>query len=348
VLQVSDAFPIRDGSGRPVVIFFSADEHALAEEGHRLYPGATFAALAGPPPFDRTPSAYMLALQMSDLTSVRGLDLLYTPLGGAQERPVSVQRRAHSVAVDWLRGAPLSGAFAAEWSGILYVPQYGVHHMRIKSPARSYVEIDGTRVVEGHQASDVRLTLAQGSHHIRVWAEGGPGQVRLTWTPPGQAEQEIPPANLYQSDAAGGGLLAALYDNGDWQGSPVMLRIDPVIDTYFHVLPLPRPYSVEWRGSLDVPVSGSYRVGLRAVQEASLQLDDQLVLATETPDVMTEAVIPLRAGSHKLRLRYRDTTERSRLHFWWAPPGSPFQRVPREALVPPQGAEARGLLRPTR
>jgi hypothetical protein len=347
VLPVSDAFPIRDGSGRPVVIFFSADEHALAEEGHRLYPGATFAALAGPPPFDQTPRAYMLALQMSDLTSVRGLDLRYTPLGRAPESQVPVQRRTQSVAADWSRETPLPGAFAAEWSGILYVSQYGVHHMRIKSPARSYVEIDGTRVMEGRQGSDVRLTLAQGNHQIRVWAEGGPGQVRLTWTPPGQTEQEIPPVSLYQSDAAGGGLLAALYDNADWQGSPVMLRIDPVIDTYFHVLPLRRPYSVEWLGSLAVPVSGSYRVGLRAVQEGSLQLDDQVVLATETPDVMAEAVIPLRAGSHKLRLRYRDTTERSRLHFWWAPPGLPFERVPRQALLPPQGADSRALLRPT-
>ena len=347
VLQVPDAFPIRDGSGRPVVIFFSADERALAEEGHRLYPGATFAALAGPPPFDETPHAYMLALQMSDLTSVRGLDVLYTPVRREREDQVPVQRRTHAVAADWLRGTPLPGAFTAEWSGILHVSQHGVHHMRITSPASSYVEIDGTRVMEGHQGSDVRLTLAQGNHQIRVWAEGGPGQVRLMWTPPGQTEQEIPPASLYQS-AAGGGLLAALYDNGDWRGPPVMLRIDPVIDTYFHVLPLRRPYSVEWRGSLDVPVNGSYRVGLRAVQEASLELDGQVVLATETPDVMTEAVIPLRAGSRKLRLRYRDTTERSRLHFWWAPPGAPFQRVPREALLPPQGDEARALLRPTR
>jgi hypothetical protein len=346
VLQVPDAFPVRDGSGRPVSIFFHPDEHALAEEGRRLYPDATFASLAGPPPFDTTPRAYVLALQTTDLASVRGLDLLYTPLRGSRERPPPAhRRRAPSVAADWPRDNPVPGAFAAEWSGILYVPHYGIHHLRIKSPARSHVEIDGARVMEGRYESEVRLTLAQGNHRIRVWAEGAPGQVQLTWTPPGQREQEIPPAAFYQSEVASGGLLAALYDNADWQGAPVMQRIDPVIDTYFHVLPLQRPYSVEWRGSLEVPASGPYRLGLRAVQEASLHLDDQLVLATATPDVMTEAAVSLRAGTYKLRLRYRDTTERSRLHFWWAPPGAPFQRVPREALQPPQGAEALSLLR---
>jgi streptogramin lyase len=104
---------------------------------------------------------------------------------------------------------------------------------------------------------------------------------------------------------------------------------------YFHIPPLPRPYTVEWVGVLAAPQAGPYGLGLRAVDWAQLYLDDQLLLETSGPDIYSQATPMLDRGLHDLRLRFKDTTGRSRLHLWWQPPGQDgAAAIPRQYLWP--------------
>ncbi|MFN8459645.1 MAG: PA14 domain-containing protein [Anaerolineae bacterium] len=105
----------------------------------------------------------------------------------------------------------------------------------------------------------------------------------------------------------------------------------------FSFYPLPRPYTVEWTGSLDAPLSGVYRLGLKAVQEAQLYLDGNLVVGTVTPNEVVDAPITLTAGLHDLRVRFRDNTDRSRIHLYWTPPTGIFEPIPSQNLWPPLG-----------
>ncbi len=142
-------------------------------------------------------------------------------------------------------------------------------------------------------------------------ARQGEGQVALYWQPPGAMEELVPDWALYTTPVTNHGLLGTFYPNVNWEGQPAFQRIDPYLDTYFHLIPLQRPYTVEWTGSLLAPQSGIYTLGLRAVQEADLALDGQPLLITAAPNELANAVIPLEAGLHQIQVRYKDTVDRS-------------------------------------
>ena len=58
------------------------------------------------------------------------------------------------------------------------------------------------------------------------------------------------------------GLLGRFYANPQWEGTPAFTEIDPWVDFYFHITPLPRPYTIEWVGSIHIPSDGHYLFGL--------------------------------------------------------------------------------------
>jgi DNA-binding beta-propeller fold protein YncE len=209
--------------------------------------------------------------------------------------------------------------------------------LRFVTPGPGLLELDGNVIFEGEGEQLTGLPLAQGNHSIRVRAEGASGQVALYWQPPGMGETLIPQWALYVPPVTNHGLLGTFYPNDRWEGRPALQRIDPFLDTYFHFTPLPRPYTVEWTGSLDVPQSGLYRLGLRAVQEAQLSLDGNLLVTTFAPNENTEATVTLEAGLHDLKIRYKDNADRSQIHLYWATPTGALEPIPSQNLWPPLG-----------
>ncbi len=347
VLTMPDALPVREPTGRPVAMFIHPDDVWVYDLAGRFYPNADYEVFAGPGFEDEVlgpPSVYYVGLDQSDLLRVRGLELSYWPAAGDESdetryftAPLQTSR-APNVNVTWPADAPTTGDFYAEWNGILYVPSYGGYHLRLTSPAAARLEIDGNPIFDGIGQQQDLVTLAIGNHHLRLRAEAGAGQVALFWQPPGQAESLVPTWALYSQPVTNHGLLGRYFPNNDWSGPPALERIDPFLNSYFHLIPLQRPYTVEWSGSLVAPQSGVYRLGLRAVQEASLFINGQPLLATVEPDRYTEAPLTLAAGRHELRLLYRDSTDRSRIHLLWTPPDGQTEPVPSDYLWPPMGA----------
>jgi 4-amino-4-deoxy-L-arabinose transferase-like glycosyltransferase len=344
-LPLPDALPVRDPSGRPVALFIHPDDGWVYEQARRLYPNAEFEVLTGPSDPEggnASPSVLFVGLQPADLAAVRGLDLRTLPVVGSDESttllaPLS-SSRVYGIQATWPADSPTSDPFVAEWRGILYIPEFGPYTFRLQTPANGVLEIDGNVILEGTGEQQAVLTLAEGNHSLRLQADGAPGQVSLTWQPPGHAEEPIPAWALYALPVTNHGLLGSYYPNANWEGEPAFQRIDPFLNTYFHLIPLQRPYSVEWAGALVAPQSGVYRLGLRAVQDAELWLDDALLFKTLAPNQLTETSVTLEAGTHNLRIRYRDTVDRSRIHLTWTPPSGRFEPIPTEFLWPPLGS----------
>jgi hypothetical protein len=65
-----------------------------------------------------------------------------------------------------------------------------------------------------------------------------------------------------------------------------------------------------------------------------LYLDGQLVIDATLPDEYTQALLGLKAGLHDLRITYQDLTGHSRIHLYWARPGSEREIIPATYLVP--------------
>jgi sugar lactone lactonase YvrE len=330
VLPLPDPLPAREPPDRPVVYFIHPDEEWIFSLAQKIYPTARFEILPDEPGY--SPAVLIVYLEPDDLASVQGLETRYW-IGDELDGTPKDIIRSSTIDVAWPSGAPLDLPFVAEWRGVLYAPEYGQYSLGIEAPDQVELTLDG-ETKEG--VGDLSLTtpLAIGNHDLKIRASGGLGQVRLWWQPPGGETEAVPTWALYSPPIGGYGLLGKYYANPDWEGAPTIERIDPVLDVYFHLTPLPRPYSVEWTGVLNVPESGIYQLGLRSVDQAQLYLDGQSVVEAITPDEYIEAPIDLKAGPHDLRITYQDLNNRSRIHLYWTRPNGEREIIPTMYLWP--------------
>jgi 4-amino-4-deoxy-L-arabinose transferase-like glycosyltransferase/DNA-binding beta-propeller fold protein YncE len=351
VMPLPDALPARESADRPVVYFIHPDEAWVVDLARQLYPDARIENLPDDPALPNVVTVVQLEPDM--VASVQGLDVRYWPGDDDQAAPTMV---GHWPIIDgmWPDDAPLSPPFIGEWNGVLYAPHYGHYRLAVEAPGQVKLTLDG-QLFEGEASLDLDSVLAQGNHTLRLWAKGGTGKVQLAWQPPredgglprpdGEGLLTIPSWALYRLPVTGQGLLGKYYANPDLEGPPALERIDPVLNVYFHLTPLPRPYSVEWSGTLEVPYEGVYALGLRAVDSAQLYLDGELLVEAQAPDKYTEEFATLKAGLHDLRITFLDQTGRSRIHLYWTRPNGDREIIPASYLWP-SAASAQAAPRP--
>jgi hypothetical protein len=134
----------------------------------------------------------------------------------------------------------------------------------------------------------------------------------------------------------GRGLLGTYYRNAKWEGVPVDVQIDPVIDfNWTKSTPIPPPFSVEWTGKLLVEQPGEYRFSLIADDGATLEIDGREAIPGE-PVFLEEKSgnLQLESGLHPIRVRYFNTLFGGSVRLWWTLTSRPKQIIPSEALVP--------------
>jgi hypothetical protein len=226
---------------------------------------------------------------------------------------------------------------------VLYAPQYGSYRFTLRAPGDAALDLDGQTLLwlEDGGERTAHLELAQGNHPLRLRARAVTGRVSLSWQQPGGQVESVPQWALYAPPVMHHGLKGSYYANAAWEGTPDLIRIDPILDTYYHIPPLPRPYSAEWMGTLEAPQPGTYELGVRAVGWAQLWVDGQVVVETGEPGVNAVRAVSLSRGHHDLRLRFRDTSGHSRLHLQWQPPGAyELVAIPGQFLWPPRADHA--------
>ena len=278
------------------------------------------------------PAIFVVRLEPEQVASMQGLGGRYWA-GGQWDGDPNHVARAPVLDVGWPADAPLTLPFVAEWSGVLYVPTYGRYTLGVEAPGRIELMLDGV-TLEGEGSANLEQLLAKGNHNLRLQAVGGQGKVGPWWQPPDEEPETVPGWALYSFPVSATGLAGRYYPNSDWQGAPALERIDPILDVYFHLTPLPRPYSVEWTGTLDVPANGVYALGMRAVDQAQLYLDGELVVEATSSDKYIEEFLELSSGLHDLRVSYQDLTGRSRIHIYWTRPSREREIIPSMYLRP--------------
>jgi hypothetical protein len=340
ILPLPDPFPVRLPAERPVTLYMHPDEAWVVEAARELYPQATYEVL--PKESGYPPAVFVVRLSNADIASVQGLNVHFW---SGVDTDAAPQAKSHAPAIDtyWPEAAPLPPPFTARWDGILYAPQFGEYTFQVQAPDRVEFAID-EEPIKGSGVITVTRILAQGNHTLRLQAQSGEGRVSLLWRPPAQEMEVVPASILFHSPVTANGLLGQYFDNPDWSGAPVMEQIDPHLDIYFHLTPLPRPYSVEWSGQIDIPYAGVYQFGVDAVDSASIFIDDTLLVETQIPDQYVEVPITLDHGLHALRIRFQDLTNRSRIHLYWVLPDGERTIIPSNYLWPSkQVAEAQPL-----
>ncbi len=344
-IKYTETLPMPLSPDRNALFLMDPERRNFFEQARSFYPNGEF--IEHKPPFGGPTVLYEARLSPEDISSIQGLDVAYYEGEEWTGSPVAIERHA-TLSVNWPGEAPLSGAFSAEWTGVLNIEEYGPHKLVLRAPGAAELYIDEALVAEisaeeeaaqtltGREVT-AALKLALGLHRVRIRAVGGDGPVSFSWQRPGEVEQVVPTSALHVPPVTSNGLLGRYYANGDWQDPPAFTRIDPQINLYFHDIPLPRPYTVEWEGKLAVPVDGVYRLGIESIDESELWIDDIAVAASPEPNQYDEDSISLSAGLHDIRIRYVARTSHYHVNLHWAPPGQERTLVQAEALFPPQG-----------
>jgi beta-glucosidase len=178
------------------------------------------------------------------------------------------------------------------------------------TPVRPVSVLDGIR----SGAGGTRVVYARGS---RV-ADGLPDL------------SPVPGVALFTtSDGARTAGLAAEYFRGDFDGPPVTSRIDAAIDfDWADAAPVAGldddGFSVRWRGTLEVPVTGTYVLGFQGATGFTVFLDGRPILRAHNDHepALESTRIVLQAGKpYRLRIDYYHQKYDAIARLLWEPPG---------------------------
>ena len=328
-----ELLPLRQSGASGTAIFVSEQTHSLVRLMARWYPEATLITHANPA--DKHTTLYEYLLTPEQVRAVQGLELTAS-WTGAPATGVSPQLR-------WQPTVGQESPRSLSWRGVLLAPDSGTYRLRLQAPGEALLMLDGALAASAPGRPRVTLELDRGRHDL--WAEAvpaGEGEVGLYWQPPGEAaESPVPRESLYHAPIEAGGLRGDYIPGGgdDWAAEPAFSRIDPELDFYFHLTPLPRPYRVRWQGWLLPPLPGSYELRLRARDRAELWLDDNLVVAVREPGETAAGIAQL-DGPVPIEVRFWDETGYTGILLCWRRPDGVEEVVPYTALQPPAATVA--------
>lgn len=115
-------------------------------------------------------------------------------------------------------------------------------------------------------------------------------------------------------------------------------QVDPLLLFDWTVSPVPGYFSAEWSGTLNAPRDGAYEFHLASNSYGRLEIDGQKVC--ERPFMppgadWAKGTVRLSAGRHRIKVKYFEARNYSRLELWWKKPGDTDKTVvPSEALRP--------------
>ena len=314
---------------KPTVFLLSYVEQPVFDLLKTYYPHAQFVEFG--PPDGGAPVALEAILSKDDIAATRGLTYQYST------KDNSLEGRTESMDLDWTSVPPLPPPFHAEWVGILKVPTYGSYGLEARMPGSAEIYLDGKLVASGDGSARAEsLVLAQGLHDLKIRAEvHTAGTAQLLWQTDGAPARPVPGTQLFSAPMRRQGLEGSYISDLQPEGLK-FVRIDPFPGGHMHILPLNVPFSIRWRGQLEIPASGNYRFIMQAVDEGSLSIDGKHLITTPAPNQTVDASVELTAGRHAVAIDYHERGgSPSYINILWQPPRGGVEAIPAGMFSPP-------------
>lgn len=274
-------------------------------------------------------------MEYADIQQNQGLIAKYFPGENTSGLPNFVVKET-DFQFNWQDRNSITFPYYVAWEGVLFSHAFGDYRFAVISPEDTRLFIDETEIQMNNTGElGDPILLAKGFHQIRIQTKAAGGMFTLLWQPPNEELQELTASSLFVPPVSTHGLLGLYYANGDWQGQVQYAQIDPSIDFYFHNQLLPRPYSVEWVGRININEPGEYGFYIDSVDEAILFIDEKIILNNREDQSEEDKRIYLEAGMHTIRIRYADRSGYSHIHLYWTPPGKNRVIIPQEVLFQP-------------
>jgi hypothetical protein len=225
------------------------------------------------------------------------------------------------------------------WSAVVRFPRFANWGLRL-GPGPARLRIDGLDVLSaptGDRSAETVVSVPRGDH--AVFVEGrAPVGVKVEWAvAPPSAWQPLPEALQFAEESSPGGLLGVV----EVPGRPPLHWLDRTVASggLAEEVRYGGEFHATWTGFLTPPVSGVYKMTLRAQGEASIELDGAKVLASRSrSDEPVSAEVTLSARRYAVRISFWRFQDPGVLEWSWTPPGGIEEIVPPSVLTPPAEA----------
>ena len=329
--------PPASAQGKGALMFLDRDQEQYLSLIKEFYPQGDFSRMdfeRGP----RQPLIYVVELDGADIARTRGLDLRLAPHDTSAQNVEDV--RVPQVDLSWGdEGVPIP-PFAAEWTGVLHIDEYGIYRLVLEGSPGVQLYLDGSTTLDG--PGNVRLPLATGNHSIVVTDDvlETAGRTRLSWEPPGGRLSVIGPQNLY-GGVESHGLLGSYFPPGYPAASGAFQQIDPMIALSFRPRPFMGEFSVQWEGKLRIDGAATYGFTLDSNGPATLSIDGEVVI--ENPGVPVDSAEPqashkgdmtLEEGLHRIVITFQHRNVSPQIYLHWSSPDVVSGLVPWSRLIP--------------
>ncbi|MEP9411190.1 MAG: hypothetical protein HRF42_07255 [Candidatus Brocadia sp.] len=135
----------------------------------------------------------------------------------------------------------------------------------------------------------------------------------------------------------GYGLYASYYNNVNWDGKPVKEKIDTDFEFYWDYegeKPISSPFSIIWKGYIDIQTPGTYTFKLTSDDGSWLYINDTLIVDNGGLHAIRTVAgkHALEKGRHKIMIKYFDGGGGAVFKLSWIPPGGVEGKIPWERL----------------
>ena len=137
----------------------------------------------------------------------------------------------------------------------------------------------------------------------------------------------------------GDGLTGRYYSNTNFSGTPVMTRVDPLVNLNWRrgapSEEMPEDFfSVAWSGEIQAQFTEPYTLHFKSDDGVRVRLDDQLIINNwEVGINESTATLNLIAGQkYLLNIEYYENRGAAQAHFSWSSPSTPRRIVPQSQL----------------
>ena len=321
-------------AGRNAIVFLLGSERAAAARLQEFYPEAVVEPF-GPPlrgGGSGEPVLWIARISAEQMNAIGQWQIRYL---GAGTEPL-VQSTATSV---WNWGeAPLRPPFRARRFAASYASSKGVTPICFcRERARARWRSTASRCCAPRKAVKPGCRsrpATTGCRSISTFAARGAPRC----SGGSQDRREAKPLDrrqMFSPDLPIGGLLASYYRGLGWEGVPALQRVDAQVAFYFHLLPVPRPFSVHWTGRVYAPSSGPYAFSVTSIDDSSVTVDGAQVAASIGRQPSAPSPIDLERGWHPIEVRYENRSDYAQVYLYWTPPGGARELVPGLLLQPP-------------
>lgn len=323
--------PLETG-GRRAIVFLGLEDPGGAALIRNLYPAATFESfkVPRPPGHPEGPSILTIArVPAAAIADLRGWSV--TLVSGGREDAMPGGESTW----DWSQAA-LRPPFTARVRGRLLVKHDGPYTLAVSGAEGALLRIDGGTLLSPGGPREVVADLARGTHDVALdVVVSRPGKTSLTWGRAGAAPVPIPSSAVVSPRFTFGGLLGSYARGLDARGTPAFRRIDPQIAVYFHELPVDRPFSIRWTGTLLAPEDGEYTFSTTSIDTSTVALDGREILRNPGALQVTDGAIRLGKGPHALEVTFQNQSDFAQIFLSWVRPGREREIVPADVLRPP-------------